>query len=272
MDILRGDLEKHAFIHLRGIKMDTRVLPIQSENDFCDEHRQGLYRAIFERRDVRGQFKPDAIPDEILSRVLMAAHHAPSVGFMQPWDFMMIKSPEVKQQVHDLFEKAHAEAAEMFDAERRKTYRNLKLEGILESPLNIVVTCDRERSGPVVVGRTHQKTMDLYSSVCAVQNLWLAARAEGIGVGWVSIMDEAALKEVLGIPKRITVIGYLCIGYVSHFYQKPELEMAKWRKRLPLEEITHFEQWGEHEDNALTKQMRKDQAAAQEGRFLEDIV
>ncbi len=252
--------------------MDASVLPIQNEIDFSDEDRYGVYRAIFERRDVRGQFKPDAIPHEVLSRVLMAAHHAPSVGFMQPWDFMVVRSGEVKQQVHDLFQKAHNEAAEMFDEERRETYRNLKLEGILESPLNIVITCDRDRSGPVVVGRTHQKTMDLYSSVCAVQNLWLVARAEGLGVGWVSIMDEPALKEVLGIPKRITVIGYLCIGYVSHFYQKPELEMAKWRERLPMDKITHFDQWQNHEENELVEQLRKDQAAAQDGRFLEDVV
>ncbi|MDV7340466.1 5,6-dimethylbenzimidazole synthase [Terasakiella sp. A23] len=253
-------------------QMDAHVLPTQKEIDFCDDHRTGVYRAIFERRDVRGQFLPDEIPDEVISRILMAAHHAPSVGFMQPWDFMMIKSGDVKQKVHGLFKKAHDEAAEMFDEERRETYRNLKLEGILESPLNIVITCDRDRSGPVVVGRTHQKTMDLYSSVCAVQNLWLAARAEGLGVGWVSIMDEPALKEVLGIPKRITVIGYLCVGYVSHFYQKPELEMAKWRERLPMDKIMHFDQWGNAEENDLTEQVRKDQAVAQEGRFLEDVV
>ena len=252
--------------------MDAPVLPIQQEIDFSDEHREGVYRAIFERRDVRGQFKPDDVSDEVLSRIIMAAHHAPSVGFMQPWDFMMIKSQGVKKQVHDLFLKAHNEAAEMFDEERRETYRNLKLEGILESPVNLVITCDRDRSGPVVVGRTHQKTMDLYSSVCAVQNLWLAARSEGLGVGWVSIMDEPALKEILGIPKRITVIGYLCIGYVSHFYQKPELEMAKWRERLPIENLMHFDGWDQRENNGLTKQLKEDQAAAQAGYFLKDVL
>jgi len=184
----------------------------------------------------------------------------------------MVKSPEVKQNVHDLFKKAHLEAAEMFDEERRETYRSLKFEGIIESPVNLCITCDRERSGPVVVGRTHQKTMDLYSSVCAVQNLWLAARAEGLGVGWVSIMNEPALKEVLGIPKNITVIAYLCIGYVSHFYQKPELESANWRARLPMEDLMHFDQWGQAEDNGLVDQLKQDQAAAQEGRFLKDVV
>jgi len=252
--------------------MDTPVLRHQSDMKFCDEHREGVYKAIFERRDVRGQFKPDPVPDEVLSRILMAAHHAPSVGFMQPWDFMVIKSDDVKKNVHDLFQKAHNEAAEMFDEERRETYRNLKLEGILESPINLCITCDRDRSGPVVVGRTHMKTMDLYSSVCAVQNLWLAARAEGLGVGWVSIMDAPELKEALGIPKRITVIGYLCMGYVSHFYEKPELEMAGWRKRLPIEELMHFDQWGQSEENALIDQLKSDQGAAQDGTFLNDVL
>lgn len=252
--------------------MDGTTLPVQPEIDFCEDHRLGVYRAIFERRDVRGQFKPDPVEKEKLARLIMAAHYAPSVGFMQPWDFMAVSAPEVKQQVHDLFKTAHGEAAEMFDEERRDTYRNLKLEGILESPVNLVVTCDRSRSGPVVVGRTHQKTMDLYSSVCAVQNLWLAARAEGLGVGWVSIMNEPALKEVLGIPKKITVIAYLCIGYVSHFYQKPELEMANWRERLPLEDLMHFDQWGQQEDNELTQTLKEQQAAAQDGCFLAEVL
>ncbi|GGF71074.1 MULTISPECIES: 5,6-dimethylbenzimidazole synthase [Terasakiella] len=252
--------------------MDGTTLPIQPEIDFCENDRHGVYRAIFERRDVRGQFKPDPVEDDKLARLITAAHYAPSVGFMQPWDFMVVKQQEVKQKVHDLFKTAHNEAADMFEEERRETYRSLKLEGILESPVNLVITCDRSRSGPVVVGRTHQKTMDLYSSVCAVQNLWLAARAEGLGVGWVSIFNEKAVKEVLGIPKNITVIAYLCIGYVSHFYQKPELEMANWRERLAIEDILHFDQWGQSEQNSLTQTLKDQQAAAQEGRFLSEIL
>jgi len=252
--------------------MDTPILPIQNDMEFCDEHREGVYKAIFERRDVRGQFKPDDVSDDVLSRILMAAHHAPSVGFMQPWDFMVIKSDEVKKNVHDIFQTAHNEAADMFDETRREIYRNLKLEGILESPINICITCDRDRSGPVVVGRTHMKTMDLYSSVCAVQNLWLAARAEGLGVGWVSIMNEAELKKALGIPKRITVIAYLCVGYVSHFYDKPELETAGWRPRLPIEELMHFDQWGHSEENTLMDQLKTGQSAAQAGKFLKDVL
>ncbi len=217
---------------------------LQQDDVFFDQaDRDGLYKAIFNRRDVRGQFKPDAIPDDVLSRVLYAAHHAPSVGFMQPWDFMVVRDQAVKQRVRDAFDKAHGEAEKMFPQEKQSTYRNLKLEGILESPVNICITCDRERTGPVVIGRTHIPTMDLYSSVCAVQNLWLAARAEGLGVGWVSIVNETELQDALGIPHDVVPVAYLCIGYVSHFYKKPELESAGWLPRVPLEEIVHFDQW-----------------------------
>ncbi|MCW8886721.1 MAG: 5,6-dimethylbenzimidazole synthase [Motiliproteus sp.] len=229
---------------------------------FQPEERHGLYKAIFNRRDVRGQFKPDPVSDDVLSRVLYAAHHAPSVGFMQPWDFMVIRDSEVRQKVRGAFDKAHGEATKMFPDEKQDTYRNLKLEGILESPLNLCITCDRNRTGPVVIGRTHIKTMDLYSSVCAVQNLWLAARAEGLGVGWVSIVDEQELQSILGLPRDIVPIAYLCIGYVSHFYDKPELESAGWLPRMPLQELIHFDQWQQRRDGeqeSLIQQIETDQ-------------
>ncbi len=223
--------------------------------------RNGLYKIIFSRRDVRGQFLPDQIPDDVLSRILYAAHHAPSVGFMQPWNFIVIRSESVRKEVHGAFTKAHQEAADMFDVEKRELYRSLKLEGILESPLNICITCDRKRTGPVVIGRTHIKEMDLYSSVCAIQNFWLAARAEGLGVGWVSIIDEEKLKKILGLPEHVVPVGYLCIGYVSHFLQKPELETARWLPRLPLEELVCFDKWGKRpatEDDPLLTQIQND--------------
>ncbi|PCJ38856.1 MAG: 5,6-dimethylbenzimidazole synthase [Moraxellaceae bacterium] len=231
--------------------------------DFCftQEERDALYKTIFNRRDVRGQFKPDAIPDEVLARVLQAAHHAPSVGFMQPWNFIVIRSKETKLRVHQGFVEANEEAAKLFKAERQETYRNLKLEGIKESPINICITCDRNRCGPHVLGRTHIKTTDLYSSVCAVQNLWLAARAEGLGVGWVSIIKQQALKDALNIPDDIVPIAYLCVGYVSHFNKKPDLENAGWRKRLPLEDLVFFDQWNEQrnaEEDSLIKQIELD--------------
>lgn len=217
----------------------------QANHHFADAARDAVYQAIFSRRDVRGQFLPDPIADATLARILTAAHFAPSVGYMQPWSFVLIRDAAVKAQVHAAFAAANAEALQMFEGERREVYRELKLEGIREAPVNILVTCDRDRAGPVVIGRTHIKAMDIYSAVCAVQNLWLAARSEGLGVGWVSIFHQAALREILGLPERIIPIAYLCLGQVSHFKEKPELESAGWRERLPLDELIHFERWGE---------------------------
>lgn len=212
---------------------------------FSDAERAAVYQAIFSRRDVRGQFLPDPVDETQLARLLMAAHHAPSVGFMQPWNFLVVRSDAVKQRVHAVFAEANAEAARMFPDEKREIYSKLKLQGILEAPVNLCITCDRSRSGPVVLGRTHMPTMDLYSSVCAVQNLWLAARAEGLGVGWVSIFHEKALQDALGIPHHIVPIAYLCIGHVSHFKDRPELEKAGWLPRLPVNELVFHEQWGD---------------------------
>jgi len=232
-------------------------------HQFSEHEREALYRTIYSRRDVRGQFTDEPVSDEMLSRILMAAHYAPSVGFMQPWSFIIVRGDDTKRKVHALFEKAHAEAAEMFEGEKRETYRNLKLEGILEAPINICVTCDKDRAGPVVVGRTHIPEMDLYSTVCAVQNMWLAARAEGLGLGWVSILDQDRLKQTLDIPDRVVPVAYLCIGHVSHFHDKPELQKAGWRERLHIDELTHFERFdqGATDDDAtrLLAQLRTQQ-------------
>lgn len=208
-----------------------------------EQERQAVYKTIYARRDVRGEFKPDLIPEEILQRILQAAHNAPSVGFMQPWDFVLVREQETKQKIKDGFQLAHTKAEEMFDVERQEVYKKLKLEGIMESPVGICITCDRSRTGPVVIGRTENKEMDLYSSVCAVQNLWLAARAENIGVGWVSIINHDALRAALNIPAEITPIAYLCLGYVHKFHEKPELEKAGWLPRMPLEDVVHEGQW-----------------------------
>ncbi len=213
------------------------------DDAFTGAERDALYKAIFSRRDVRGQFLPDPIPEDVLRRILLAAHHAPSVGFMQPWNFLVITDPAVKARIHADFATANEEAANQFDGERRALYSRLKLEGIREAPVNLLVTCDRERAGPVVLGRTHMPTMDLYSCVCAVQNLWLAARAEGLGVGWVSILHESALKAILGVPERIVPIAYLCIGRVSHFEATPELAIKGWRQRLDLDDLIFRDRW-----------------------------
>ena len=209
---------------------------------FADSEKAGLYRAIFERRDMR-RFQSGPIADDVLARILKAAHHAPSVGFMQPWDFILIRGPAIRKQVHEAFHEANAEAVQLLQGERQKLYAALKLEGILETPLNICVTCDRERFGPVVLGRTCQPDMDLFSTVCAVQNLWLAARAEGIGVGWVSIIHADRLSAILRLPARVVPVAYLCLGHVEEFPPEPELQTAGWLPRLPLEEVLRYETW-----------------------------
>jgi 5,6-dimethylbenzimidazole synthase len=210
---------------------------------FSDAERAAVYKAIHTRRDVRGQFTPEPVQDEILTRILAAAHHAPSVGFMQPWDFIVVRDTSIKQKIKDGFQIAHQEAAEMFEGDKKSTYQSLKLEGITEAPLGICITCDPSRHGPVVIGRTANPEMDLYSSVCAVQNLWLAARAENLGVGWVSIIHHDALRSALGIPREIIPIAYLCVGYVTQFKDKPELETIGWLPRVPLDELIHHDQW-----------------------------
>ncbi|WP_111496089.1 5,6-dimethylbenzimidazole synthase [Marinobacter bohaiensis] len=214
-----------------------------SANDFTDAERQGLYRAIFERRDVRSQFLPDPIPPGVLGRLIEAAHHAPSVGFMQPWDFLVIESAEVRRRVLENFEQENQRAADNYEGERQGTYRSLKLQGILDSPLNLCITCDRSRGGPKVLGRNSIVETDLFSTCLAVQNLWLAARAEGIGVGWVSILDQERLAEVLALPENVYPLAYLCVGYVSEFLEQPELQARGWRSRLPLEQLVHHDGW-----------------------------
>jgi 5,6-dimethylbenzimidazole synthase len=209
---------------------------------FSEEEKAGLYRAIRERRDIR-RFRPDPLPAATVARILEAAHHAPSVGFMQPWDFILIRDAKIRGLVHAAFRRANAEARERFTGERQQQYTALKLEGILESALNLCVTCDRDRFGPVVLGRTCQPDMDLYSTVCAVQNLWLAARAEGVGVGWVSILHADELASILTLPSHVVPIAYLCLGYVEEFPPAPELQTAGWLPRLPLVGAVRYETW-----------------------------
>jgi 5,6-dimethylbenzimidazole synthase len=210
---------------------------------FADQDRDAVYRAIHTRRDVRDQFLADPLPDDLVRRLLEAAHAAPSVGFMQPWSFLLIRSPDKREAIWQAFLRANEEAEAMFPEERRSAYRALKLEGIRKAPLNICVTCDPDRAGPVVLGRTHDARMDAFSTVCAIQNLWLAARAEGVGLGWVSIFHENELKTLLGIPERVQIIGYLCLGFVDEIYCAPELEVKGWRKRLALDDLVFEDHW-----------------------------
>lgn len=215
--------------------------------EFSEEERQGVYKAIHRRRDIR-VFRPDPVPDEALARLLEAAHHAPSVGFMQPWNFLVIRDLETRKRVKAMVERERLAAAERFEEPRRTWYLSFKLEGIMEAPLNLCVTCDPGRdptgSGGPVIGRNTIRETDIYSTCCAVENLWLAARAEGLGVGWVSILKNDELREILSIPERIVPVAYLCIGYPTEFYERPLLEAVGWAPRLPLADLVFFERWG----------------------------
>ena len=215
-----------------------------NDHSFHENEKDAIYRVIRERRDVR-RFKSDPIPEETLRRILNAAMQAPSVGYMQPSNFILIDNKEVRQRVHASFLKANEEAKVLFPGERGEKYALLKLEGLLEGALNICVTCDRERFGAVGLGRTCQPEMDLYSTVCAVQNLWLAARCEGVGVGWVSIIKPEDLPPILGLPDTVVPVAYLCVGYTEQFAAEPELKTAGWNPEIPTHELVFWNQWGQ---------------------------
>jgi 5,6-dimethylbenzimidazole synthase len=213
-----------------------------AKSTFSEQDCRAIYRVIRERRDVRSEFINRPIPDEVLGRILNAAHEAPSVGFMQPWDFLLIESVAVRKQIHDHFQRMK-QRADIYDGERRDLYKALKLEGILDAPLNVCVTCDRERAKGHGLGRQSDPMTDLYSTVCAVQNFWLAARAESVGVGWVSIVDPDTVKQILSIPPHLYLVAYLCVGYVSEFRNRPRLEEAGWESRTQLKDLVHFDLW-----------------------------
>ncbi len=210
-----------------------------------DSERDAFYKIVHARRDVRSFFKPDPVPSEALARVLRAAHHAGSVGYMQPWNFVVVEDPALRLKVKESFEKEKAEAALLFDEPKQRRYRSFKLEGILEAPVNLIVTCDSSRHGPQVIGRRSMPETDLYSTCLAIQNLWLAARAENLGLGWVSIVKPEDLHAIFGVPREITVVAYLCLGYVSEFPLEPDFERLGWLKRLPLKDLVFFEKWGD---------------------------
>jgi 5,6-dimethylbenzimidazole synthase len=210
---------------------------------FTKDELQGVYRAIRERRDVRSGFLPEPLNEQVLGRLLEAAHHAPSVGLMQPWRFILIRALEIRKAVHDIFLRSNRDALETYENNRAKKYASLKLEGILEAPQNLCIVCNPDCERGHRLGRHSMPETALYSAVCAVENLWLAARAEGIGVGWVSILDKEALQEVLYIPENIVPIAYLCLGYVDHFATEPDLERAGWEQRIPLDQALGFERY-----------------------------
>jgi len=217
--------------------------PVSTSHAFDPERRRGVYDAIADRRDVRS-FRPDAVPEDLLWRLLEAAHRAPSVGLMQPWDFLVVRDIDARRRVQTLFAREKAAAAAFFDDPRRDQYLQLKLEGILDAPVNVLVTCDPTRAGPEVLGRHGIPETDVYSTCLAVENLWLAARAEGIGVGWVSILRNPELRAIFGIPHHIIPVAYLCVGYTDEFPEVPLLESDGWASRESLAGLVHHDRWG----------------------------
>jgi 5,6-dimethylbenzimidazole synthase len=211
--------------------------------DFSKEEKNGLYKAIFSRRDVRSHFISKPIDDEVLSRILNAAHHAPSVGFSQPWNFILIKDYDTRKKIKESFEMEREHSSQFVEEPRKSKYLSFKLEGILDSPLNVCVTYDPSKFGPFVIGRSSIPETGIYSVCCAVQNLWLAARTEGVGLGWVSILSNDALKKILELPEHVIPVAYVCLGYVSKFAQKPDLESANWLPRLELKDVLYYEKW-----------------------------
>ena len=222
--------------------MPPAARPQPLTNGFPPNYKRGLYEAIFRRRDIRA-FRSDPVPDEVIARVLVAAHHAASVGFTQPWDFIVVRDLERRRAVRQVFEQEHRKNAAQFEGKRREKFLSLKLEGILEAPLNVIVTCEPGRFGPAVLGKVSIREVEVYSTCLAVGNLWLAARAEGLGVGWVSIMRNDALRQLFAIPRRIIPVAYLCVGYPESFPEQPILETVEWARRLPPKGLLHFDSW-----------------------------
>lgn len=209
---------------------------------FSDAQRAAVYRAIFERRDMR-HFAGGTVAPEVMRRLLTAAHHAPSVGFMQPWRFIRISQPGLRQQLHALVEQERVITAKAL-GQRADEFMRLKVEGLLDAAevWAVALADGREQH---IFGRRTMPHMDLASAACAIENLWLAARAEGLGVGWVSLFDPRAVATLLHMPKGAEPIALLCIGPVHAFYEEPMLQQERWAKRCPLDDLLFENTWGE---------------------------
>ena len=210
-------------------------------NGFSNAEIAAVYRAIEERRDMR-HFLPDPIEPELFARLLMAAHHAPSVGLMQPWRFVRITDNGLRRQLHGLVEEERKKTAKAL-GEREDEFMALKVEGILQCGEVLVAALmdGRERH---IFGRRTLPEMDLASVSCAIQNMWLAARAEGIGMGWVSIFDPQKLARLLFMPEGAKPIAILCFGHVEEFYAKPMLELEGWAEVAPIDDFVFHNGWG----------------------------
>ncbi|EFC83749.1 5,6-dimethylbenzimidazole synthase [Parafrankia sp. EUN1f] len=203
----------------------------------------GLYEVVRQRRDVRGQFTGEPMPPGALHRILGAAHSAPSVGLTQPWDFILVEDEETRAAMHAHVSQERACFAATLTGDRAERFAPIKIDGVLESTLSVVVTYDQDRGAPAVLGRNTIADAGLYSVCLAIENLWLAATAEGLGVGWVSFYREQFVRDLLGIPERVRPVAWLCVGPVSHLETTPDLERHGWAVRRPLDVVIRRERW-----------------------------
>ena len=211
-----------------------------SSNRYSDAEGAAIYRAIYERRDMR-HFLSDPVAPEVLNRLLDAAHHAPSVGFMQPWRFVRISCPDLRLAIHALVEQERLATAKALNA-REDEFMKLKVEGIMDCSVILVAALCEHRE-PYIFGRRTLPDMDLASLSCAIQNMWLAARAEGLGLGWVSMFDPDALKSLLNMPADSQPMAILCLGHVAKFYEQPMLQQEQWAKRRELQTVLFENSW-----------------------------
>jgi 5,6-dimethylbenzimidazole synthase len=212
---------------------------------FAAEEARAVYRAIHERRDMR-HFAGGEVAPALLRRLLEAAHHAPSVGFMQPWRFIRIRDAALRTRLHAAVERERVLTARAL-GEREDAFMRLKVEGLLDAAELLAVTLADGREQHVF-GRRTLPQMDLASAACAIQNLWLAARAEGLGMGWVSLFDPAEVAALLGLPAGAEPIALLCLGPVHGFYEEPMLQRERWARRAPLSSLVFDEAWGRPSD------------------------
>ncbi|TDD21271.1 5,6-dimethylbenzimidazole synthase [Kribbella turkmenica] len=229
----------------RSVNATAAVGRMAAAPGYPPTERDVVHRVIAERRDVRRGFVDRPIADDVLTRVLESAHRAPSVGLSQPWDFVLIRDLATRRKIHDLAGAQRDAFAASLPPDRRQAFDGLKIEAILDTPLNIAVTCDAGRGGRHVLGRHADPRTTWFSAAIAIQNLWLAARAEGLGVGWVSFFEPGEVAAVLDLPAHIELVGYLCVGHVEEFAAAPELVRTGWAARRPLAWAVHHEQWGQ---------------------------
>ncbi len=204
-----------------------------------------LYEAVHRRRDVRAQFTGDPIEPEVLDRILGAAHAAPSVGLSQPWDFILVDDRELKLAFWEHVQEERDVFARSLEPARAQTFARIKVDGVLELTISVVVTYDPDRGAPGVLGRHAIADAGLYSVCLAIQNLWLAATVEGLGAGWVSFYREDFVRSLLGIPDGIRPVAWICLGPVTHLEATPDLERQGWRQRRPVSEAVHHNRWAE---------------------------